>query len=269
MNRQPLPLGDVQEDVCRAFRAGDCIKYISHMGSDARVVNAARVSLDRWVDESAELSAGDKRLIKYLADHKHVSPFFHPQVTLYLKMPIFVAREWFRHVVGISRNEVSRRYHDGPVECFLPEMVRERHPEKKQGSRDAPIAANEECLDLMKQSMDSSIRTYRALLQKGAAPEIARMVLPQSMMTQFIETASLAAYARICDLRDSPDAQIEIRTYALELDKILSDKYPYAWAAMRSDSSFSSSSGNEPSARREEEKRSSTANNIGSRGQEA
>jgi thymidylate synthase (FAD) len=209
-----------------------CIDYVDSMGSDARVVNAARVSFSNQIPEDRDLETGDIRLITFLADHDHVSPFFHPTICLRIRMPIFIAREWFRHTIGFARNEVSRRYVTKGVECFLPEMVREKHPSKKQGSKDTPIVENDAALVFMKESMERSISDYRKLLALGAAPEQARLVLPQSMMTEFIETGSLAAYARLYGLRNHPDAQYEIRQYAICIGKILVRFFPVAWAAL-------------------------------------
>jgi thymidylate synthase (FAD) len=202
------------------------------MGNDPRVVNAARVSFNKEINETQGLVKGDVGLINYLANHNHDSPFFHVIVHLRIKMPIFVAREWFRHVVGFARNEVSRRYVTLPVECFIPDQIREKDKNKKQGSKDTPIEKNEECLALMKQSMENSISAYRTLLENGAAPEIARMVLPVSLMTEFVETASLAAYARLYALRNSPDAQYEIKQYAIEIGNIMEAICPHSWKAL-------------------------------------
>jgi thymidylate synthase (FAD) len=210
----------------------DCIQLLDTMGTDMRVVNAARVSFDKWIEESRDPSEQDKRLISYLAEHGHVSPFFHPMVCLRIEMPIFVAREWFRHKVGIERNEVSRRYVETPVRCFLPEQVRARNPSKKQGSKEEPVEKHAEARSVMERSMSASIDAYRTLLQMGTAPEVARMVLPQSMMTMFVETGSLAAYARIYKLRNAPDAQHEIRAYAREIGVLLEKAFPLAWKAL-------------------------------------
>lgn len=205
------------------------------MGGDARVVNAARVSFSKWVDETKPISEADTRLINYLAEHEHDSPFFHPIVCFRIQMPLFVAREWYRHTVGFARNEVSRRYVDGKVTCFLPACIRARDPDIKQGSQQTPVFLNELCLEHARGSMAASMAVYRMLLAHGAAPEVARVVLPQAMMTEFLETASLAAYARLYKLRHSPDAQLEIRQYANAVGKLLSNKFPVAWAALTKD----------------------------------
>lgn len=212
------------------------VTLLDVMGTDATVVNAARVSLAASIDEDQELRAQDSRLIKFLSVHHHNSPFFHPMIRFRITMPIFIAREWYRHTVGFARNEVSRRYVDIPVICFLPEGARERHPSKKQGSKDVFVRANERCLGLLKESMENSIKSYRSLLNMGVAPEVARTVLPQSMMTQFIETGSLAAYARLYNLRHSEDAQYEIQRYAEEVGKVLEQRFPVSWRALTSSS---------------------------------
>lgn len=204
-------------------------ELLETFGSDLTVVNAARVSLGKQVTEFTEK---DGRLIKYLADHDHVSPFFHPQARFRLKMPIWMAREWFRHTIGFARNEVSRRYVDDPPTFFLPDALRTRSASKKQGSNDDVHEQNELFLTFMKQETTSAVETYTLLLGQGVCPEQARMVLPQSMMTEFIETGSLAAYARLVKLRTSPDAQKEIREMAETVAKLLKDAFPVSWVAL-------------------------------------
>lgn len=208
----------------------DCsVELLETFGSDLTVVNAARVSLGKHVDEFTEK---DGRLIKYLADHDHVSPFFHPQARFRLKMPIWMAREWFRHTVGFARNEVSRRYVDDLPTFFLPEDLRTRAPNKKQGSNDDIHPQNALFVEFMKDECLHALNTYTLLLGQGVCPEQARMVLPQSMMTEFIETGSLAAYARLVKLRTSPDAQKEIREVAERVGRVLEEKFPVSWKAL-------------------------------------
>ena len=204
-------------------------ELLETFGSDLTVVNAARVSLGKHVTEFTEK---DGRLIKYLAEHEHVSPFFHPQARFRLKMPIWMAREWFRHTIGFARNEVSRRYVDDLPTFYLPDALRTRSASKKQGSNDDVHDQNELFLTFMKQECTSAVETYTLLLGQGVCPEQARMVLPQSMMTEFIETGSLAAYARLVKLRTSPDAQKEIREMAEEVAKLLENVFPVSWVAL-------------------------------------
>ena len=207
------------------------IELLETFGDDLTVVNAARVSFDK---ESTSLTEGDKKLINYLAKHKHVSPFFHPQVRFRIKMPIFVAREWYRHTVGFARNEVSRRYVDTVPQCLIPaiENVRERDPKVKQGSKDTAVSQAEDVQQIMAAATESALQTYQDLLSSGVAPEVARMILPQSMYTEFIETASEYSYARLCNLRLDPSAQKEIRLYATIVHEMLLEKFPVSWAAL-------------------------------------
>ena len=162
------------------------VEVMGTFGDDLTVVNAARVS---FAKESHVMTPGDEKLIKYLAKHSHTSPFFHPQIRLRLKMPIFVAREWFRHTVGFARNEVSRRYVDSDVECYVPDAdcIRERDTNKKQGSKSTPVDESDVVKGYMADITHLSVDTYNKLLEAKVAPEVARMVLPQSMYTEFIE----------------------------------------------------------------------------------
>ena len=205
-----------------------CVELQDTFGSDLTVVNAARVSFAKEVTEFKE---GDKKLINYLVKHNHISPFFHPQIRFRLKMPIFVAREWFRHTIGFSRNEVSRRYVDDEPEIFIPEELRARDSNKKQGSKDSSIENNDEMVQKIIDFSNQSLELYNELLSKQVAPEVARGVLPQNMYTEFIETASLYAYMRLCKLRLDPQAQKEIREYATLISKLLEHKFPASMKA--------------------------------------
>jgi thymidylate synthase (FAD) len=207
------------------------VELLDTFGDDLTVVNAARVSFNK---ESNTMEPRDAKLITYLADHNHITPFFHPQVRFRLKMPIYVAREWFRHQIGFARNEVSRRYVDEKPECYLPpvEQMRERDSNKKQGSKPTAIVSADAVQTKLREAQDSAINTYEELLAAGVAPEVARGVLPQSMYTEFIETGSLAAYGRLCRLRCDPQAQKEIQVYAEAVSELLKAKFPVSWAAL-------------------------------------
>jgi len=205
------------------------VELLETFGSDLTVVNAARVSLGKQV---TEWSDKDSRLVAYLAAHDHVSPFFHPQARFRLRMPIWMAREWFRHTVGFARNEVSRRYVDDLPTFCIPDSLRSRAPNKKQGSKDDVHEQSEVFRGCMVEECAHAVATYTLLLGQGVCPEQARMVLPQSMMTEFIETGSLAAYARLCALRTSPDAQKEIQEVAAQVGAALSAVFPVSWAAL-------------------------------------
>ncbi len=207
------------------------VRLESVMGSDLTVVNAARVSFGK---RSESLTDADKRLIRYLADHKHWTPFAHPQVTFHIKLPIFVARQWMKSNVGVVYNEVSRRYVDSHPDFYIPENWRER-PQNgmKQGSGEPfPDAAAEWAERMYEESISDSASKYHLLIKGGVAPEMARMVLPLSTMTEIWMTSSLSAAHRICSLRLDPHAQWEIQQYAAAVDKIMSEQFPISWAAL-------------------------------------
>lgn len=233
------------------------VELLTHMGDDLMVVNAARVSMAKescwaYTDElglALELSERDKKLISYLAKHNHWTPFSHPQVQLRIKMPIFVARQWFKHMIGFTRNEVSRRYVDDTPEFFIPKEWRCRAENVKQGSSDElvtqlihPEGGEDLWGDLdnkfhpslhVHYAAQCAVDMYNALLDSGVCPEQARMVLPQSLYTEFIETGSLAAYARLAGLRLDGHAQKEIQWYAQAVDSILSNLFPVSWEALK------------------------------------
>lgn len=207
------------------------IEVIDVFGDDRMVVNAARVSFNKTVEI---IEPRDEKLIQYLADHEHTSPFFHPQIQLRIKMPIFVAREWFRHTVGFSRNEVSRRYVDSTPELWvpLPENLRERDQKLKQGSKPTPADNALDIVEQMKTHAKSSLDMYKSLLKQSVAPEIARSVLPMGLYTEFIETSSLAGYARLWKLRTGDGAQKEIQDYARAVESLLTPHFPVSWKAL-------------------------------------
>lgn len=207
------------------------VELIGTFGDDLTVVNAARVSFDKT---SLSLTEADKKLIRYLAKHEHTSPFFHPQVRFRIKMPIFVAREWYRHTVGFARNEVSRRYVDSAPECWVPaaESIRERDKKVKQGSKETSVINASDVEEILRKHTQDTVLLYNTLLEQNVAPEVARCILPQSMYTEFIETASLAAVARLCGLRLGTDAQKEIRDYATIVHEMMMDVFPVSWVSL-------------------------------------
>ena len=201
------------------------IELLGVFGDDLSVVNAARVSLNK---ESHEFTERDGNLLRYLAAHDHLSPFFHPQLRFRIKMPLFVAREWYRHTVGFSRNEVSRRYVSSPPECWLPtsSTLRQKSESIKQGSKNEEVDQSDLWASRVQQHVEQSCSLYNEMLAANVAPEIARTVLPQSMYTEFIETGSLYAYIRLIKLRLSADAQVEIQHYAGALMAFLYRHFP-------------------------------------------
>lgn len=214
------------------------VQLVDHMGSDLSVANAARVSMAKeshWAIQAGAtkvLPAADAKLIGYLATHKHWTPFSHPQISFRIKAPIFVSRQWFKHMIGITRNETSRRYVDAAPEFFLPGEWRSRPDGSiKQGSGGAhPDSStwHESVTEFTKIAND----LYALMVADGVAPEQARMVLPQSMMTEWIETASLAAVCRSCALRLDPHAQLETREVAEQIAEVVAPLFPVSWAAL-------------------------------------
>lgn len=202
------------------------VELLDHFGDDTLIVNAARVSFNKEVDH---MDSSDERLVRYLVKHQHISPFFHPQIRFRIKMPIYVAREWFRHTIGLSRNEISRRYVDSEPEMFMPEFLRARNPSLKQGSSAEPIERNEEYMEKIRKFHSDTKDFYNELLAVGVAPELARGILPNNLYTSFIETGSLAAYARLCKLRIDPTAQKEIQEYAQIVSAHMEKLFPISW----------------------------------------
>lgn len=207
------------------------IEVVSSMGGDLTVVNSARVSFSKHVTSFDDV--GDYKLIKYLLKHKHFTPFTHPQLTLRIKMPIFIARQWFKHMIGFSRNEVSRRYVSSKPEFYMPTVLREAAANKKQGSGDRPVAQNNQLLPAMESFYEAAEKMYSGLITSSVCPEQARMVLPQAMMTEFYETGSLSAYLRLVSLRTEATAQKEIRDYAKDISLILQAIFPQTMRAIK------------------------------------
>jgi thymidylate synthase (FAD) len=221
------------------------VSLISHMGDDLMVVNAARVSMhkesewdyipipaDEGEGELQVLPEPDTRLISYLAKHNHWTPFSHPQIQLRIKMPIFIARQWFKHMVGFTRNEVSRRYVSDEPELYVPKEWRKKAANVKQGSSDEVVPVVEANGRPVGDTLRIALYAYEDLLSQGVCPEQARMVLPQSMYTEFIETGSLAAYARLAKLRLDPHAQKEIQWYAQAVNDLIEPLFPVSWKAL-------------------------------------
>jgi thymidylate synthase (FAD) len=214
--------------------------YIDHMGSDLSVVNAARVSFGKksaWEEPFEDcdvsllrLSDRDTKLIKYLAKHKHLSPFGHAFASFHVKAPIFVARQLVKHKF-LRWNEVSRRYVDDEPEFYVPEVWRGRSADKKQGSEGEVKLDTLESL-IVSDSPDEALCAYNVLLDAGVAPEQARMVLPQSTMTEWYWSGSLDAFADMCNLRCKPDTQAETRIVAQKIDRKMMELFPVSWDAL-------------------------------------
>ena len=207
------------------------VTLIDYMGSDLTVVNAARVSFGKRKGK-AEFDNSDKKLINYLAKHNHWSPFGHCSIQFYIKAPVFVARQLVKHQVGLTWNEISRRYVDTEPEFFEPDVWRGAADDKKQGSSDETINISSHSKRVYQQVLLKAKWTYEDLLKQGVCPEQARMVLPQSMITEWYWSGTLYAFARVCNLRCKPDAQQETREIANMIDKECGKMFPISWGAL-------------------------------------
>jgi thymidylate synthase (FAD) len=212
---------------------------VDSMGTDLTVANAARVSFNKessfdLMEMGVFLKSEDQRLLDFLARNDHFTPFTHCMITMREKVPLFVARQRFKHTVGFSYNEVSRRYVDYEPEFYVPEDWRAKADDRKQGSLDdaVDINSNNLMVDEYKQSIDKSKWTYEHLLRLGVCPEQARMVLPQSMYTEYFVTGSLYAWSRAYLLRSSETAQKEIRELAEEWHNIIIKLFPQSWVSL-------------------------------------
>ena len=206
------------------------------MGNDLTVVNAARVSFGKeseWDYEESDaysfkqhMKAKDKKLIKYLAKHKHMSPFGHCFASFHIKAPVFVARQLVKHKF-LRWNEISRRYTDSEPEFYQPTEWRGRSEDKKQGSDGVVDVGKIGDISLASKTL------YNSLLDRGVCPEQARMVLPQSMMTEWYWSGSLDAFADMCKLRCAPDTQAETAEVAWAISLKMEDLFPVSWVALR------------------------------------
>ena len=208
------------------------VEVLGFLGTDLTVANSARVSFGK---RKNIYDKSDYRLVRYLAKHKHFSPFRHLVVQLHIKAPEFVMRQAYKHVVGIEAtssyptkdhawNEISGRY--VPVEeYYIPEVWRQQSEDNKQASEGA-IADQEEAAGTYETALKVGKHYYEKLLELGVAKEQARVILPLSQYTEVYWTASFQAIANFIELRDEPTAQWEIREYAKVLKKLMFAIYP-------------------------------------------
>lgn len=207
------------------------VEYVSHMGDDLTVVNAARVSFNV---ESIEFKDRDAKLINYLAKHKHWTPFAHPQITLRIKAPIFVRTQLFKHKIGFVENEVSRRYVTHLPEVYYPQWRNAPTDGAKQGSSGFKEYDDSfsDCNRAYMMAAEECLIVYQMLLDKGVAPEQARSILPQGTYTEWWWTGSLIGYSRVFHQRSDAHAQWEVQQYALAIGEILQKLYPQSWQAL-------------------------------------
>ena len=207
------------------------VTYVDHMGSDLSVANAARVSFGKTSEMEDDpwgppkLKTKDDRLIRYLANHKHISPFGHCFASFHVKAPIFVARQLVKHKF-LRWNEISRRYVSDTPEFYVPEVWRGQSKDKKQGSEgeipDINITTTQRIVGML----------YESLLERNVCEEQARMVLPQNTMTEWYWSGSLDAFADMCNLRCKSDTQAETRKVAQQIDHKMIELFPVSWDAL-------------------------------------
>lgn len=210
------------------------VQYVEHLGSDLSVVNAARCSFDKVKDEFDEK---DEKLIKYLAREKHMLPFRHPQISLRVKMPIFVARQLMKYNIGFSWSEVSRRYVTGDLEFWTPDDLRVRPENIKQGSvyDEYDLIDQEWAYQEIADKNEWCMNSYYQLIEAGVAPEQARAVLPASLYTTVYVTGSLLGWNHLYKQRTDSHAQLETQEYARAIGKIMEELYPVSWEALNKD----------------------------------
>jgi thymidylate synthase (FAD) len=219
------------------------VELIDRMGTDLTVANSARVSFNKKSDwevgpypdqPGGLLKAADQKLIRYLAKHKHISPFGHCFASFHVKAPIFVARQLVKHKF-LRWNEISRRYVDEEPEFYVPEVWRGRSEDKKQGSDGVSLWNHGQGTGYRESEyevMETVKFLYQRMLDVGVAPEQARMVLPQSTYTEWYWSGSLDAFADMCRLRCAPDTQYETRVVADQISEIMGTLYPVSWTAL-------------------------------------
>ena len=219
--------------------AKQSVELLDWCGDDLSVVNAARVSFAKqssWSNvgeyEHAggelELPEKDEKLIKYLAKHKHKSPFNHCFMSFRVKAPIFVARQLVKHEY-LPWNEVSRRYVTDEPEFYIPEVFRAKADNVKQGSSEQAIPF---LTNPVQRASATALMVYDMLLEQGVCPEQARMVLPQNTMTEWIWSGTLFAFAKMCKLRLDPHTQKETQEIAKMIDAEAKTLYPVSWTAL-------------------------------------
>ncbi len=220
------------------------VDLIDHMGSDLTVVNAARVSFNKesnwnyWRDEEdadlvkSYMKDKDQKLISYLAKHNHWTPFGHCSAQFRIYAPIFVARQLVKHQVGLVWNEVSRRYVSNSPEFWRASEWREVASDKKQGSSDQVIKENDTISYVYRETIRHCSDTYNLMLEKGVCPEQARTILPQSLYTEWYWSGTLAAFARVCNLRMNKDSQKETKEIAELISNEMSVLFPVSWKVL-------------------------------------
>lgn len=206
------------------------VKLIDSMGDDKAAVEAARVSFSNHTNkEDRTMTERDKKLSSFLMDEGHFTPFEHLTLKLHVKAPIFVARQWFRSRIGVSYNEISRRYTSKQAdEFYVPDHIRTQDKINKQGSvRSKQKELEEQDIALIDAAYQRAYQDYKTLLDHGVAREMARMVLPVGQYTEFYFTVNIRALMHFLDLRADSHAQWEIQEYAVAMNRIFHELFPF------------------------------------------
>lgn len=205
------------------------VELIDSAGGDLSVVNSARVS---FAKEVGQMDTKDVGLIRYLAKHRHDTPFRHNFIQLRCSVPLFLARQLMKHQAGLTWNEESRRYIDSTPEFYKPETWRKRPDGSiKQGSA-GEVTDPEYINSEYNHALITCLGVYEDMLLEGVAPEQARMVLPQSMMVNFIWSGNLLAFFHVYNLRSGEGAQEEAKEFAALLKKAIQPEFPISWEAL-------------------------------------
>lgn len=228
---------------------GISVKLVDHMGDCFRVFEAAKATLGG--SEESQFKRGETdptRLINFLAREKHVTPFRHPQVTFECEAPIAIARQLGKHQSGFSWNERSMRYRDSVIDVFVPDMFRGRPDKLHDGSTDRDVRLDvtnfsidigggdyyqPDVGELYNHAVEMAVQVYECLVEAGLAPEQARFILPQGMITRWVWTGSLYGWYSVYKQRSSEHAQYEVREFARQLDEQMSKLFPIAWQALK------------------------------------
>lgn len=213
-----------KNDYCFNVLDNGFVRLVDFIGGDERVVLSARVSFDMKTKGEER----DKKLIDYLLRHEHFTPFEHSVFQFHIKCPIFVARQWMRHRWG-SYNEVSARYTEMKDEFYIPDRFRIQDFKNKQGSCQSSSLDHNRLKEVYKDAISKSYETYKFLLESGVAREMARMILPVALYTQFYWTVNARSLMNFLKLRLDEHAQYEIREYAKVIADIFKEKMPWTY----------------------------------------
>ena len=201
------------------------VEYVDHMGTDLTIVNAARVSFG---NNKIVLEEKDKKLIKYLADHKHMSPFEHCQLSVKISCPLFIRSQIHRHRT-FAYNEISRRYTSKDLEFYKPKIYRNQSTDNRQASYGAIDEETQKVVEAEVEEIEQScLGMYEALLSMGVCREQARGILPQNLMTEFYMTGNLRNWAHFVNLRLHPGAQGEVQEIAQKCKELLKQSFGYS-----------------------------------------